>query len=136
MDYLKYYENQNGGTFPVFRGAKYQRGYGLGNLFKSFYRWIQPILKTHALPALKEGAKHFGSETVKAVANVATDAINGKTLEDSVRERTDEYLKSLVNKSQTGSGLKRKKNLQKSSHNKNSKKKRTKKDIFDNEFLT
>ena len=135
MDYLKYYENQTGGGLPVFRGAKIQKGYGLGNLFRSFYRWIQPILKTHALPVLREGAKTLGSETVKAVANVATDAIHGRSIEDAVKERTQEYFNNLSNK-QSGSGYKRKKKQVSVPQNNSKKKKRTKQDIFDNEFLT
>jgi hypothetical protein len=136
MDYMKYYEGQIGGGLPVFRGSKVQKGYGLGNLFKSFYRWIQPILKTHALPMLKEGAKTLGSETVKAVANVASDTIHGRSFEDAVKERTEEYFHNLSNKSQSGSGLKRKKKQKSAPQKLTSKKKRTKQDIFDNEFLT
>jgi hypothetical protein len=137
MDYVKYYENQSGRGLPVFRGAKIQRGYGLGNLFRSFFRWIAPILKTHALPVLKEGAKTLGTETVKAVANVATDAITGKNMENVVKDRSEEYIKSLIAKTQQGSGIKRKKKSKISqSSNKITKKKRSKKDIFDHEFLT
>ena len=109
MDYVKYYENQSGRGLPVFRGAKIQRGYGLGNLFRSFFRWIAPILKTHALPVLKEGAKTLGTETVKAVANVATDAITGKNMENVVKDRSEEYIKSLIAKTLQGSGIKKKK---------------------------
>ena len=136
MDYVKYYEGQIGGGLPVFRGTKHQKGYGLGNLFRSFYRWIQPIIKTHALPALREGARSFGSETVKAVANVASDAIQGRSFEEAVKDRTEEYFKNLSNKSQSGSGLKRKKKQLFKPQKITSKKKRTKQDIFDNEFLT
>ena len=34
MDYRSYYQNQSGSGYPVFQGVKYQRGYGLGNIFR------------------------------------------------------------------------------------------------------
>ena len=97
IDYIKYYENQIGSGIPVFRGAKNQKGNGLGNLFRSFYRWIQPVLKTHALPFLKESAKSLGTEAVKTVANIATDAIVGKNFEHSVQEKAQEAFDALKN---------------------------------------
>ena len=64
MDYLKYYEDQSGKGIPVFHGSKIQRGYGLGSIFRSFFRWVVPLFKTHAMPLIKEGAKAVGSEVL------------------------------------------------------------------------
>jgi hypothetical protein len=62
-------------VYPYTYGAKNQKGYGLGNVFRSFYRWIVPVFKTHALPLLKEGANAKGTETVKTIAKVANDTL-------------------------------------------------------------
>ena len=46
-----------------------------------------PLFKTHALPLIKKGA-----EAVKTVANIATDAIKGKNLNESTAEHMNEAL--------------------------------------------
>ena len=137
MDFKKYYEDQIGSGLPVFQGAKYQRGHGLGSIFKSFYRWISPIFKQHALPVLKQGATTLGEEAVRTAANIANDALSGKKLERAAVDRAKEAVESISNKannfikqSQVGSGYKRKgKKVSKSVSQKKNKRKR--RDIFD-----
>jgi hypothetical protein len=112
MNYTSYYEIQCGSGLPVFHGSKYQRGYGLGNLFRSFFRWIAPVIKTHAFPALKEGAKTIGTEAVRTFANVANDTLEGNKFSDSIKNRSIEAINSLANKAeariQSGEGYKKK----------------------------
>jgi len=104
MDFNKYYlEQTKGSNYPVFRGAPFQRGYGLGNAFRKFISWAIPLLKEYALPI----AKNVGKEIVHNVANVATDAIEGKDIKESAREN---FKTSLDKLKQTGRGIKRKKN--------------------------
>jgi hypothetical protein len=104
-----------------------QKGHGLGNIFKSFYKWIVPIVKTHAMPVLKEGASVLKNEAIKTVANIANDALAGKKISEAAQERTIEAVNSLSQRAQQkGSGIKRKRKA-KSVH---FKKKRFK-DIFD-----
>jgi len=137
MDFKKYYEDQVGSGLPVFQGAKFQRGHGLGSIFKSFYRWISPIFKQHALPVLKQGATTLGEEAVRTAANIANDALGGKKLEQAAVDRAKEAVESISNKasnyikqSQVGSGYKRKgKKVSKSFSQKKIKRKR--RDIFD-----
>lgn len=138
MDYKSYYENQIGSGVPVFYGAKYQRGHGLGSIFKSFYRWISPIFKTHALPILKEGASVLGQEAIKTAANIANDTLSGKKLEESAIERAKEAVDSIsskansyIKRNQSGSGYKRKNIGQKNSLPKKRNISRRRQDIFD-----
>jgi hypothetical protein len=152
MNYKEYYENQCGSGLPVFHGAKYQRGYGLGNVFRSFFRWIAPVFKTHALPLLKEGAQTIGTEAVRTIANVANDTLEGDKFSQSLRNRSKEAINSLASKIesklQTGEGYKKKlkkkkkhfakrkpkrKVKRKASHSlrRRPKRRRTKQDIFD-----
>jgi hypothetical protein len=72
---------------PVYYRARYQRGSGIGIMFNSITRWNLPVAKTHVVPVLKEAAKFVGSEAIKTAANIATDAIDGKELNESVKER-------------------------------------------------
>ena len=111
------YKPQVGSGLSGFEGMRYQRGAGLGNIFKKFYSWILPIFKTHALPAIKSGAKTIGKEAIKSVANFANDAFEGQDIESSIKNRTNEAFSSIANdvkkqileQQQTDSGLKRKK---------------------------
>ncbi len=47
---------------------------------------------------LKEAAKFVGSEAIKTAANIATDAIDAKDLNESVKERAKESIGSLMEK--------------------------------------
>ena len=79
MDFNNYYSQQAKQTIPVFRAAPYQRGSGIGNVFKRIFRWIVPIIKEHALPIVKS----VGKEALKSAVNIASDTINGKDFKTS-----------------------------------------------------
>jgi hypothetical protein len=84
MNYYEHFKNQEGSDLPMFRGARNQIGHGLGNWFRSFLRYVVPLLKKHAVPVLKKGATIIGTEAIKTAANVATDKIAGKNLKKLV----------------------------------------------------
>jgi hypothetical protein len=134
MDYKSYYINQIGsGKMPVYYGARYQKGMGLGSMFKSFFRWIVPIFKTHAVPVLKEGAKVIGNEASKTAANIANDAIEEKDIKTSIKQRAHDVIENLSDKSQatiqSGNGYKKRKRILK--FHKQSKNKKRFDDIFE-----
>ena len=55
--YEQYYVDQakqKGGNLPAFQGARFQRGYGLGSIFKGLFRWV--------MPHLQQGAKVIGKQ--------------------------------------------------------------------------
>jgi len=58
---------QAGGEMPnnVYVGRVFQKGSGLGGMFKKFFRWIVPLVKKHALPVLKKGASAVGDEVFR-----------------------------------------------------------------------
>ena len=95
MDYYEHFKNQEGSDLPIFRGYRNQRSHSLGNWFRSFYRFVVPILKKHAVPLIKKGATIVGTEVIKTAANVATDKIAGKSFEESGRERIDEVKENI-----------------------------------------
>jgi hypothetical protein len=134
MDYYEHFKNQEGSDLPMFRGARNQRGHGLGNWFRSFFRYVVPLLKKHAVPVLKKGATIIGTEAIKTAANVATDKIAEKKFEDARRTRVNEGLENISKQwNQKGSGKRKKKKFKKRevSLNPNTKKLRRLKDIFD-----
>ena len=47
--------HQTGHGMPVFSGARYQRGYGLGHVVKGLFRSAVPLLKKAGSRALKSG---------------------------------------------------------------------------------
>ena len=88
MDFDSYYVTQAKNNLPVFRGATYQRGYGFGNVFRRFFRWVVPILKENAMPVIK----NLGKETLKGAINVATDALDGQDIKSSAKSNLKKSL--------------------------------------------
>ena len=129
MNYREYYENQAASGYPVFQGYANQRGYGLGGIFKTLYKFIMPLFKTHALPVLKKGAEVLGTEAVKTTANIVNDAISGRNVKNSAQTHLTDAVNSLSSKAQSviqgGSGKRKRKFKRKSIGSKR------KKDIFD-----
>lgn len=127
IDYNEYYKNQGVSRFHkipryqygngnVFKGPMIQKGYGIGDVFKKFFRWIIPIVKTHVIPIVKQGATNAGNELLKTGTDIAKDYIQGKDLKTSAKEhlkqRAISGIDTLSNKTQNyirGLGIKRKK---------------------------
>lgn len=106
MDFKKYYLDQAlGNSYPVYRGSAFQKGYGLGGYFRKFFSWALPLLKEHGLPI----AKNVGKEIVQNIASIANDAIEGKNIKESAKEK----IKSSFNKIKQGKGIKGSVNLKK-----------------------
>ena len=146
MDYYEHFKNQEGSDLPVYRGHSNQRGHGLGNWFKSFYRYIVPMIQKHALPVLKKGATIVGTEAIKTAANIANDKIAVKKFSETGIERLNEGLEQIqqnwnkqkgsgevddIDLKQSGSGIKRKRKKKNFSSKKKQKQSRRLKDIFD-----
>jgi hypothetical protein len=106
MDFNQYYLDQADGIYDgdfenvSFRGPMFQRGFGIGSYFRSFFSWALPLLKKHALPI----AQSVGKEVVRNAASVASEAIDGRDLKESVEEKVMQTLEKLK-KNQIGRGL-------------------------------
>ena len=61
---------QRGGSISPFEGYAYQRGGGLGNIFKSLLRVV--------LPMAKSAGKTIGKQALKSGANAAADILEGR----------------------------------------------------------
>ena len=133
MDYKQYYRQKTGSGISAFQGARYQRGSGLGNVFRKFFSWILPVFKTHALPVITSGAKTIGREAIKSAANIATDSLNDVNFMSSLQNRSNEAINNLKNQylqQQQGNGIKNKKRNCSSVRNKR-KRNKLSHDIFD-----
>jgi hypothetical protein len=127
-------QQKGGGDFPVYVGRMRQRGHGIGDIFRSIWRFISPAFKTLAPHALRAGA------------NIVEDVSSGNTWKDSafkhvptVVRQFPEAISNVVsarskpkvistdvsdNNEQTGSGIQRRRK------HKRRAKKRAKIDIF------
>ena len=80
--YEQYYVDQakqKGGNLPAFHGARFQRGYGLGSIFKGLFRW--------AMPHLQQGAKVIGRKALQTGVNVAQDVLDGDNIKKAIMPR-------------------------------------------------
>ena len=136
MNWNDYYmEQAGGGDYNTFKGTLYQRGYGLGGTFKRFFNWIVPLFKKNALPLIKQGATAVGKEALGTVANIARDVVDGKPINESVKENANTAISNLQTKAEkvlTGKGIKRRRSKKKIIILKKSNKKRKIEDIFSN----
>jgi hypothetical protein len=70
---------QCGGNFAGFHGARMQRGYGIGGIFK--------ILGRYAIPLLKQGAKVVGKRALQTATEVGQDVLQGKNVKEAFKSR-------------------------------------------------
>ena len=100
--YEEYYldqAKQKGGNLPAFYGARFQRGYGLGSIFRGLFRW--------AVPHLKQGAKMLGKKALQTGVNVAQDVLAGENLKTAVAKQGKKALGiPSQNSPQSGAGKK------------------------------
>ena len=75
---------QKGGNLPAFHGARFQRGYGLGSIFRGLFRW--------AVPHLQEGAKMLGKKALQTGVDVAQDVLAGENLKTAAKKRAKQAL--------------------------------------------
>jgi hypothetical protein len=96
---------------PFFKGVEYQKGYGLGDQFRRFFRWIVPIFKKHAAPTIEKSLKKIGEESINSISNIAKDVISGKNFSESAKENISnsiDYLKQAAEATLKEEGVKRK----------------------------
>ena len=80
--YINYYANQAGTGIGGFQGARFQKGHGFfGNVFKSA---ILPLLK------------YLGPKAVALGSDVASDAISGVDILNSLQSRGKSALRSVA----------------------------------------
>jgi hypothetical protein len=71
-----------------YRGARTQRRYGIGRIFKSLARYT--------IPLFKQSAKVVGKRALQAAAEVGQDVLQGKSVRESVKIHGREVVKDFV----------------------------------------
>lgn len=108
------------GMYPVFSGSRYQRGSGVGDIFKGLWRT--------AVPFIKKGLYGIGRYALRSGGRLLDDLEQGTNLKTAAKARFDEAKRDAIGTvigNQDGSGRKRKRK----SH-KRAVKRLKKKDIF------
>lgn len=136
MNFENYYKLQAQNKQPLYSGVRYQKGFGFGDVFQKFFKWITPIVKETFVPF----AKKTGKKALKTVIDIASDTLEGKDIKSSSKERIKNSIVDLM----SGQGYKRLlKKKKKSNQNKKRQKKKTKSnakkrqlDIFDYNIIS
>ena len=84
------YVQSGKGGFPVFRGSRMQRGYGIGSVLSGMLR--------AAVPFLRRGAQALGKQALRTGLDVGRDVLSGRKLKDSARQRTLQTVRNVVEK--------------------------------------
>jgi len=129
MNCYNYYKEQRGYGYEdqIYRGSQIVKGYGLGNMFKKFFKWIAPIAKQHAVPLLETGVRTVGKKATQAINNYLDNVSkNEQTVKNqepmlldnsssNQNEQQSENTTKLKNPNQmamfSGKGIKRRKKL-------------------------
>ncbi len=72
----------------VFQGLPYQRGGGIGNVFRGLLRALLPVAKT--------AGKALGKQALRTGAAIATDIAEGRDITESATSRGAEALSTMV----------------------------------------
>ena len=85
--------------FLHFHGARFQRGYGLGSIFKGLFCW--------AMPHLQHGAKVLGKKALQTGVQVAQDVLAGENVKTATKKCAKQALGlPSQNSSHSGGGRK------------------------------
>lgn len=76
----------------VFVGPRYQRGHGLGSIFRSIARVAMPVLKRAGKSALKA----VGEEVAKSGSNFVSDLVSGVPIKQAAKNRSQQGLKNVL----------------------------------------
>jgi hypothetical protein len=66
-------------TNGFYKGSTFQKGYGIGDQFRRFFRWIVPKIT----PLAKKGLDSVKKELLNSASNIAKEVANGEDLKTS-----------------------------------------------------
>ena len=71
-----------------YSGGRWQKGYGIGSVFRGLFRLAMPIMKRVGKKALRTG--------VKTGVGLATDALAGRDLKSSLKRRVSGAVRDMI----------------------------------------
>lgn len=89
-DWAEIFSQQTGAGFV---GMPYQRGAGLGSIFRGIFRALLPIVK-HA-------GKAIGKQALSTGAEIVSDVAAGNSIKEAVKRRTKAGTAKLLNRAAT-----------------------------------
>ncbi|GFT45277.1 chromo domain-containing protein [Trichonephila clavipes] len=88
VKFLGYPEKFNDWVIDIQKGIDFQKGYGIGGIFRRLFR--------AALPFLVRGGKTIGKEVLMTGSRVASDVLSGENFREAVKTRSRESGKKLA----------------------------------------
>ncbi|GBN69535.1 hypothetical protein AVEN_183597-1 [Araneus ventricosus] len=88
--FQEHYTNHKGSGIPYCEGVSFQKGYGLGGIFRRLFR--------AALPFLEKGGKALAKEALITGTNVINDVVSGEDIKIAAKRRSKEAGKNLARK--------------------------------------
>jgi hypothetical protein len=85
--YFEYYQGQARGIGGGFKGARGQKGSGLGNFLSGLFRRV--------FPYIKQGAKALGSELLDTGTNILRSSLNKEDMKESIDKHLSNAGKNL-----------------------------------------
>ena len=99
--WAQYYAGQATQSGAGFQGLRYQRGAGLGSIFRGLFRFL--------LPVAKSAGKAVGKQALATGAQIASDVVGGANIKTAAKRRARagaaKLMKRAARKIQTGKGL-------------------------------
>ena len=80
----------------VYVGARYQRGHGLGSIFRSIARIAMPMIKRVG----KSAVKAVGREVAKSGSSFISDVMKGVPVKKAAKSRSRQGLQNVMKKGQ------------------------------------
>ncbi|GFT59538.1 uncharacterized protein TNCV_3406361 [Trichonephila clavipes] len=79
-DFVPFERGQIGSGLTHYKGINFQKGYGIGGIFRRLFR--------AALPFLVKGGKTIGKEVLMTGSRVASDVLSGENFKEAVKTRS------------------------------------------------
>ncbi|GFY10287.1 uncharacterized protein F54H12.2 [Trichonephila clavipes] len=89
-DFVPFERGQIGSSLTHYKGINFQKGYGIGGIFRRLFR--------AALPFLVKGGKTIEKEVLMTGSRVASDVLSGENFKGAVKTRSRESGKKLAQK--------------------------------------
>ncbi|GFS76275.1 uncharacterized protein TNCV_4668071 [Trichonephila clavipes] len=90
-DFVPFERGQIGSGLTHYKGINFQKGYGIGGIFRRLFR--------AALPFLVKGGKTIGKEVLMTGSRVASDVLSGENFKEAVKTRSKESGKKISSES-------------------------------------
>jgi hypothetical protein len=87
------------GYGAFFAGYPRQRGAGIGDLFRRFWRVLKPFAQT-LTPVVKSAGRALGEEGLATTARVLSDVVQGANIKDSLTNQGREGAQNLLARAQ------------------------------------